>query len=47
MFLGMGGIIAGAFVVVALYYLTRMIKEKKYTCKTDGRMIYLVIKNIF
>lgn len=39
MFLGMGGIITGAFFVAGLYYLNKKRNEKKYTCKAYGKII--------
>ena len=39
MFCTIGGIIAGAFFITALYYQIRQKKENKCTCKTFGKII--------
>lgn len=39
MFLGMGGIIVVSFFIAGLYYLNKNLKQKKYTCKTYGKII--------
>ena len=39
MFFAMGGIISGTFFIAGLYYLYKNKKEKKYTCKTFGKII--------
>lgn len=47
MFWGIGGIIAGAFLVAGLYYLNRKKEEKKCTCKTCGKIINNIRRDEF